>query len=345
MNERLKPSDRGLARTRLLSLLPALALSLTPANADAASGKCPDTALTGSKWVTLGTAGGPLPRLNRSQPANALVVNGSVYLFDTGDGVLRQMRAAGLSLGEVRAVFLTHHHVDHNADLGAVLVTRWVLQHHQPIMIWGPRGTRSMVGKLFEANLGTERAPVNPGIATPRLASTATGKDIPPAADGPVIIYRDQNIAVTAVRNGHYHFDRGSAADRFSRSYSYRIEAPGRVIVFTGDTGPSEKLTKLARGADLLVSEVIDLEGVRAMIDTLPQIPTMRREALMKHIEAGHLTSAAVGRLAQSAGVRCLVLTHVAPGQDNETNTSVYLDDARAYFSGPVVLADDLSAF
>jgi len=184
-----------------------LALAPAPANAAVAPAQCPDTASTAAKWVTLGTAGGPLPRLKRSQPANALLVNGTVYLFDTGDGVLRQMRAAGLPLGDVRAVFLTHHHVDHNGDLGGLLVTRWVLQHHEPIAIWGPRGTRSMVSKLFGANLGTERAPVNPGVETPKLASTATGKDIPPAVHGPMLIYRDENIAVTAARNRHYHFD------------------------------------------------------------------------------------------------------------------------------------------
>jgi hypothetical protein len=65
-------------------------------------------------FLTLGTGGGPLTRIERSEPANAVVVDGDVYLFDVGDGAQRQLAAAKLPLQRVRAVFLSHHHVDHN---------------------------------------------------------------------------------------------------------------------------------------------------------------------------------------------------------------------------------------
>src|SRR3546814_4979499 len=57
------------------------------------------------------------------------------------------------------------------------------------------------------------------------------------------------------------------------KSFSYRFETPGRVIVFSGDTGPSEALTELARGADILVSEVIDTEDAVRMIASDPHFP------------------------------------------------------------------------
>src|SRR3546814_9055168 len=68
------------------------------------------------------------------------------------------------------------------------------------------------------------------------------------------LVYSDGRVKVFAAENTHYQtFNAGR-----DKSFSYRFETPGRVIVFSGDTGPSEALTELARGADILVSEVID---------------------------------------------------------------------------------------
>ncbi len=78
-------------------------------------------------FVTLGTGGGPLIRTERSEPANAVLVGGAAYLFDLGDGVQRQLLRAAIPLTKVRAIFISHHHNDHNADLGPVLINRWLL--------------------------------------------------------------------------------------------------------------------------------------------------------------------------------------------------------------------------
>lgn len=329
--------------TMLRALAPVLLLLAVAQSAGAHVSPCPGSGA--AQWITLGTAGGPLPRLRRSQPANALVVNGALYLFDTGNGVLRQMKAAGLPVGNLRAIFITHHHIDHNADLGAVLVNRWVLQQHTAIPVWGPRGTKPMVRNIFSANLATEMAPITAGPVGPALAITATGRDIPADTTDPILIFRDENIAVTAVANSHYHFKPGSAAERFARSYAYRIEAAGRVIVLTGDTGPSAAVTKIAQGADLLVSEVIDLPGVRRTMESLPNIAPTFVDALMTHMRRDHLTPEDVGRMAKTAGVRCVVLTHIAPGLDGDSNVAVYRDGTASIFSGPVIVASDLERF
>src|SRR3977135_338280 len=71
---------------------------------------------------------------------------------------------------------------------------------------------------------------------------------------GTGVIYQDSNIKVTAIENSHFDFHKSPAAGKH-KSYSYRFDTPGRVIVFTGDTGPTDALTELARDADLLISE------------------------------------------------------------------------------------------
>jgi ribonuclease BN (tRNA processing enzyme) len=74
----------------------------------------------GAQFVTLGTGGGPVTRVKRSEPANAVVVGKAVYLFDAGDGAQRQLAAANLPLESVRAIFLSHHHIDHNGGLAPI---------------------------------------------------------------------------------------------------------------------------------------------------------------------------------------------------------------------------------
>src|SRR3546814_19231575 len=87
------------------------------------------------------------------------------------------------------------------------------------------------------------------------------------------LVYSDGRVKVFAAENTHYQtFNAGR-----DKSFSYRFETPGRVIVFSGDTGPSEALTELARGADILVSEVIANEDAVRMIASDPHFPQIGR--------------------------------------------------------------------
>ena len=71
--------------------------------------------------MTLGTAGGPVPTVDRSEPANLLVAGEEKILVDTGDGTVGQLARLGMSLGPIRHVFISHHHHDHTGGLAAVV--------------------------------------------------------------------------------------------------------------------------------------------------------------------------------------------------------------------------------
>src|SRR3546814_1763269 len=86
------------------------------------------------------------------------------------------------------------------------------------------------------------------------------------------LIYQDALVRVIAVTIDHYHYPRGSREARFSRSYAYRIEAGGKVYVFSGDTGPSEHLKALAKGADYLICKVIRSEEHTSELQSLMRI-------------------------------------------------------------------------
>ena len=80
---------------------------------------------TGTLIITLGTRGGPLPTKDRAQSSNLLVVNGTLYLIDAGDGVTRRIVQAGYNFRQVGKVFITHPHSDHTAGLATLLVSEW----------------------------------------------------------------------------------------------------------------------------------------------------------------------------------------------------------------------------
>ncbi len=75
---------------------------------------------TGTHFITLGTRGGPIPDKHRAQSSNLLIVNGTYYLIDAGDGMLRRMAQAGASFRKVGKVFITHDHDDHTAALATL---------------------------------------------------------------------------------------------------------------------------------------------------------------------------------------------------------------------------------
>ena len=262
-----------------------------------------------TRLVTLGTQGGPLPSTARSQPANALMVGDKVYVIDAGDGVLRQLYAAGIDLRKVRQIFITHDHDDHNAGWGSLLGVQWDLGIW-PVDVYAPSAKSMMNGFLqyFSVN------------ARIRQADSKSGK-LPPE------------------RAFHAHDTKRGKHDR---SYALRIQTPDKTIVFSGDTGQCPALTAFVKDADLLVHEVIDLPLTREMMRR-QHVPDAVADGMMRHMTEEHTVPEDIGLLAKAAGVKKVILTHLVPGGDEPD--SRYTDGVRKHFSGPVEVARDLMVF
>jgi ribonuclease BN (tRNA processing enzyme) len=162
---------------------------------------------------------------------------------------------------------------------------------------------------------------------------------------GSGVIYQDGNVKVTAIENTHFGFHKGAAAGKY-KSYSYRFETPGRVIVFTGDTGPFAGLVEFAKGADLLVAEANSIE--QRMQDLIRsgqwQVMTNEEQARIKRQMAeGHLSPDDVGQLAEGAAVKSVVLSHLTWKADDDYSS--WVDEVKKHFSGPVLIAKDLKEF
>jgi ribonuclease BN (tRNA processing enzyme) len=298
-----------------------------------------------TRLIMLGTQGGPRPSVDRAQPANLLVVNGVDYLIDAGNGVARQLALAEVSPTKIHQIFITHNHDDHNADWGTLMGLAWTLGGTAPITVHGPPGTESMREGFLRYFAPNAAARSDEGVNSLAPAKFMLAQDITRA--GPV--YQDANVRVTAVENCHFHFKAGNPGYGWQRSFAFRFQTPDRVVVFSGDTGPcGEVLTQFAKGADILVHEVIDLTTIEQRVSTpLPGADPSaeRRAALMRHLTLEHSSPEEVGRVAAGAGVSLLVLSHIVGSASSAEAEARYLTGVRKNFSGRVVVAKDLMQF
>jgi ribonuclease BN (tRNA processing enzyme) len=213
----------------IIAILVALCVALVNASA-AQTGV--EAATTGTRLITLGTVAGPPPRPSRAQSSNLLIVNGALYIIDAGDGATRRIAKAGFNVRDVGTIFITHHHDDHTAGLGTLMSVAWDSQRTTPINVYGPPRTEDLVKAAVQYFTISAEIRIADGGRTVPIQQLFFGHDV-----GPGVIYQDANIKVTAIENTHFAFHKGAAASRH-KSYSYRFETPGRVIVFTRDTSP-----------------------------------------------------------------------------------------------------------
>jgi ribonuclease BN (tRNA processing enzyme) len=143
---------------------------------------------------------------------------------------------------------------------------------------------------------------------------------------GPVM--QDENVRVTATLVDH---------PPIVPALAYRFDASERSIVISGDTRPCGNLMKLARGADVLVHSAMYVPALDRLVARVPNATTLKASIL------AHQTSAEdAGRIAQAAAVKTLVLSHLVSADDPEVTDQMWIDAARRYFHGPVIVGRDL---
>lgn len=297
---------------------------------------------TGTRLITLGTSGGPNPRGRRAQSSNLLIVNGALYVIDAADGVSRRLAKAGINIREIGTIFLTHHHDDHTAGLGTLMSIAWDQQRTKPINVYGPPRTEDLVKAAVQYFTISAEIRIADGGRTVPIAQVFLGHDV-----GTGIVYQDANIKVTAVENSHYDFHKGAASGKH-KSYSYRFETPHRVIVFTGDTGPSDAVTELAKDADLLVTETSSFGDRKQRFIKTGQWQAMtptEQEGITRQATQGHMGLEIVGKLAARAKVKNLVLSHLTARADGSDDYTAWVDEVKKHFSGQVLVAKDLMEF
>ncbi len=296
----------------------------------------------GTRLVLLGTQGGPNYLPTRAETASVLVVDGHTYLFDCGYGTLAALIKARLSYREIDYVFLTHLHDDHSADLAALIGHQWTDGRVAPVAVYGPAGTARLVAAAIAYDALNEEIRLVDEARSVRLASYVSGREVPAGAK-PVAVFHDERLSVTAVESTHYPPE--SKARMPDRALSYRCETADRSVVFSGDTAVSSALVALAKGADVLVCEAMDLPLTRANFEARVAKGAYadNPEGIWHHIITTHTTTEQAGEMAAAAGVRTLVLNHILPGAlSPRVGDGTYAKAARKHFKGEIIVGRDL---
>ncbi len=297
--------------------------------------------------ITVGT-GSPNANPRRAQSSLAVIADGVFILIDAGAGSAQQADLIGLPLSDLNAVFLTHLHSDHMADLPLVASKGWRFGRTSPLQTYGPIGTEEMIAGFAQAhrldrgyryaNIKTFSAPL--AIAAP------IGHDID--TPGPT-----EKKRVFQFSNGLKVFAFAVAHAPVEPAFGYRIEYKGRVVVISGDTRACENMTRQAQGADLLIHEGFNKNLVNKMLSVIGDNPDMAKNKsirvirkLGKKVQTYHTSPIDAAKIASEAGVKKLVFTHIDPPLGpflirRLVTQPFFLKGVSDVYKGEVVIAED----
>ena len=276
-----------------------------------------------TRVVLLGTKGGPrVGEAGRSNPSTLIMINDVPYLVDCGYGVTKQLITKGVALDRLKYIFITHHHSDHNLEFGPLIYNTWITGLPAHFDAYGPPGLAKMAELFFDyQKFDIDTRIVDEGRTDPR--KLVTTHEIKP---GVVLVNDDVKVSARLVQH-----------PPIKQAYAYRFDAKDRSVVISGDTAYAPELAEFAKGADVLVHEVMYLPGIEALLKRLPNAKRLR-----EHLMAAHTLPEDVGKIAAQAGVKTLVLTHFVPGDDASITDEQWAEGVRAHFKGEIIVGKDL---
>lgn len=295
----------------------AAALALVTAIAAPVHGGAADSTVI----VLLGT-GGPRPDPQAYGPATAVVLGKRVFLFDAGAGVERRLSAAHLPIAGVTALFITHLHSDHTLGLPDLILTSWVMGRHAPLPAYGPHGLRAMTDHILAA--WQEDIEIR---TTGLEHESPNGQRIDVHEIAPGVVYDSGGVKITAIPVLH---------GKWKEAFGYRIDTPDRHIVISGDTRPSDALTRAARGVDVLIHEVYPSNALA---------PENRPGGgdWPAYLRSFHTSDVELGRIAATAQPSLLVLYHIV--NRNGDDAALIAGIRRGGYQGTVVIGQDLGRY
>lgn len=284
----------------------------------------PQPQACGAQGVAAQVLGSGGPELQDKRASSSYLVweaGQARVLVDAGGGSALRFGESGATMSQLDVILFSHFHVDHSGDFAALIKSSWFEDRKRPLPIYGPPGndfmpsTTEFVARFFGEKQGAYRY-LSELLAAGEEGSYKMQPHVVATASSPVTVFRSGDLAVSAVRVVHDDVP----------ALAWRIEVGGKALVFTGDTnGEGEGLVRLAANADLLIAHNAVPEGATGIERRL------------------HMPPSVIGRVAQDARVKSLVLSHRmlrTLGREDQTQSEI-----KKRYSGPIAFANDLDCF
>ena len=277
--------------------------------------------MTQDRLVILGSKGGPSLRTPERMPTSSLIeLGGKVCVVDCGLGVTVRLVAAGVKLADIDFIFITHLHSDHLLELGPLLHTAWTTNLQKRITVFGPAGTKEYL-ENFYLSLSFD---INLRIADEGRPDLRDLVEIREYGEGQVL---NEHPRVTALKVPHPPVE---------ECYALKMENDGWQVTFGADTAYFPPLMDFARGSDILVHEAMLAEAIAELVKL-----TNNAKTLEQHLYASHTPVRDVGRIAQGAGVKLLILNHLVPVALQGINERDWLDEITTTWQGKTLIGSD----
>ncbi len=273
------------------------------------------------RLVILGSKGGPSLRSTERMPTSNLIeIGGKLCVVDCGLGVTSRLVDAGIKLADIDNIFITHLHSDHLLELGPLLHTAWTTNLSNRITVFGPKGTREYLNYFFQS-LSFD---INLRIKDEGRPDLRELAEIREYTEGLIL---NGSPRVTALKVPHPPVE---------ECYALKMENNGWKVTFGADTTFFPPLMDFARGSDILIHEAMLVGAVEELI----KITNMAKR-LEEHLFASHTPVADVGRIAQGAEVKLLILNHLVPVALEGINEKNWINEITKTWKGKTMIARD----
>lgn len=274
----------------------------------------------GALHIVLCGTGSPLADPERASACIAAIANGHIVLIDSGPGSALRLAEANIPMQAIDAVVLTHLHSDHIGDLGNMSLQGWLAGRKNPLDVYGPEGTDTLVEgftEVFRADTGF-RIKHHGANYLPPSGEEMMAHVVPsPAPTESTVVYSRDGLVIRAFLVDHRPI---------VPAFGYRIEFGGRVVVCSGDTRANANVRRYATHADLLIHEGLSGRLVKILSAELDAAGDHRRAKMMRDTLSYHTAPVDAARIAHAAGVRLLVFSHLVPPLPNALARHIFLD-------------------
>lgn len=286
--------------------------------------------------VGLCGAGSPMPDPARAGPCTVVLAGRQLFVIDAGAGGTKNLSLMNLPPGRVDAVFVTHLHSDHIDDLGELMLQRWAAGGRTtPVPVYGPTGVERVVAGFqdaYQLDRGYRIAHHGEKVIPPS-GFGATPHPFDPPKNGPDVVLIDTpDLKVSSFPVQHAPVE---------PSVGYKFVYKGRSVVISGDTAPSERVEAAAKGVDVLVHEGQSPNLVAMQNRAATAHGRTNLAAITHDILSYHTAPEDAARIAERAGARYLLFTHIIPPLPMRALEGPFLGDSRKLYSGEIRVGHD----